>query len=204
MAIAQKGGREHWNGQPMGQRIYGDVKKVVVLTPDGKGGDGGGDGSDGSDVKGSVGKDGGNGPGGTMDWVGGDGKRDDGSGNKGNIFTNFFSSILCNKFVQKDTALSTFFSSLSTMVPGLGLLLGASSNNSKDEGDKSNATNEDPLAGVGGSSIPTPSSTAGPTPGASSPNDMAVLKAIADAEGTSKYADNGLSLIHISEPTRPY
>ena len=40
MAIAQRGGKEHWNGQPMPQHIYGSVKKVIVLTPDGKQGDG--------------------------------------------------------------------------------------------------------------------------------------------------------------------
>ena len=41
MAIAQKGGKEHWNGQSMPQLIYGgDTKKVIVLTPDGKQSDG--------------------------------------------------------------------------------------------------------------------------------------------------------------------
>ena len=41
MAIAQKGGKEHWNGQPMPQYVYGSsTKKIIVLTPDGKKGDG--------------------------------------------------------------------------------------------------------------------------------------------------------------------
>ena len=41
MAIAQKGGKEHWNGQPMPKFVYGSLtKKIVVLTPDGKQGDG--------------------------------------------------------------------------------------------------------------------------------------------------------------------
>lgn len=41
MAIAQKGGREHWNGQKMPQYVYGgSTKKIIVLTPNGKKGDG--------------------------------------------------------------------------------------------------------------------------------------------------------------------
>jgi hypothetical protein len=40
MAIAQKQGRSLWNGQPMGQWIYGNTQKVVALTPGGKQGDG--------------------------------------------------------------------------------------------------------------------------------------------------------------------
>jgi hypothetical protein len=41
MAIAQKGGKEHWNGQLMPQYVYGgSTKKIIVLTPDGKQGDG--------------------------------------------------------------------------------------------------------------------------------------------------------------------
>jgi len=41
MAIAQRGGKEHWNGQPMPKFVYGGAtKKVIVLTPDGKQGDG--------------------------------------------------------------------------------------------------------------------------------------------------------------------
>jgi hypothetical protein len=41
MAIAQKGGKEHWNGQLMPQYVYGgNTKKIIVLTPDGKQGDG--------------------------------------------------------------------------------------------------------------------------------------------------------------------
>lgn len=41
MAIAQKGGKEHWNGQLMPKFVYGgNTKKVIVLTPDGKQGDG--------------------------------------------------------------------------------------------------------------------------------------------------------------------
>jgi hypothetical protein len=41
MAIAQQGGKRHWNGQPMPMFVYGNnTKKVIVLTPDGKQGDG--------------------------------------------------------------------------------------------------------------------------------------------------------------------
>jgi len=41
MAIAQQGGKKHWNGQPMPMFVYGNnTKKVIVLTPDGKQGDG--------------------------------------------------------------------------------------------------------------------------------------------------------------------
>lgn len=40
MAIAQQGGKRLWNGQDMGMWVYGNTKKVVVLTPDGKQGDG--------------------------------------------------------------------------------------------------------------------------------------------------------------------
>ena len=41
MAIAQQGGKKHWNGQPMPKFVYGaNTKKIIVLTPDGKQGDG--------------------------------------------------------------------------------------------------------------------------------------------------------------------
>ena len=41
MAIAQQGGKTHWNGQPMPKFVYGaSTKKIIVLTPDGKQGDG--------------------------------------------------------------------------------------------------------------------------------------------------------------------
>ena len=41
MAIAQRGGKGHWNGQLMPQFVYGgNTKKIIVLTPDGKKGDG--------------------------------------------------------------------------------------------------------------------------------------------------------------------
>lgn len=41
MAIAQQGGKKHWNGQPMPMFVYGNnTKKIIVLTPDGKQGDG--------------------------------------------------------------------------------------------------------------------------------------------------------------------
>ena len=40
MAIAQQGGRTHWNGQPHGQNIYGDTKGIMALTPGGKAGGG--------------------------------------------------------------------------------------------------------------------------------------------------------------------
>ena len=120
MAIAQKGGKEHWNGQPMPQRIYGDVKKVVVLTPDGKGGDG-------SDVKTNAGGLAGLGQR-LISWVGGDGGSDRTDGSDSNPDKkegNFFSRLLGNKAVQQDSGISSFFSQLAGLVPGLGLLLGS-------------------------------------------------------------------------------
>lgn len=59
MAIAQKGGREHWNGQPMPQNIYSNVKKVIVLTPDGQASDGSDLGAPGGGTPGQAGGSGG-------------------------------------------------------------------------------------------------------------------------------------------------
>ena len=216
MAIAQKGGKEHWNGQPMPQRIYGDVKKVVVLTPDGKGGDG-------SDVKTNAGGLAGLGQR-LISWVGGDGGSDRTDGSDSNPDKkegNFFSRLLGNKAVQQDSGISSFFSQLAGLVPGLGLLLGSfggSGGTNRDNSgysilqsvpdeivpqydeEKEYKTGDIAMKdgvrkrfdGMGWGLAPVaPTGSAGATPGATSPNDIAVLKAIADAEGTSKYPDNG-------------
>jgi hypothetical protein len=40
MAIAQNKGRALWNGQPLGQWVYGNTQHVIALTPGGKAADG--------------------------------------------------------------------------------------------------------------------------------------------------------------------
>lgn len=72
MAVAQKKGRELWNGQPNGQWIYGNTNKVVALTPGGKPGDGSAPGASGGGSSG--GGDGGRGPSGIIGQLSGMGQ----------------------------------------------------------------------------------------------------------------------------------
>ena len=194
MAIAQDRGNKLWNGQPLPKWVYGDTKGVIALTPDGKTAkgatpSGSGNTNDGGDDV----TEGGNGPiAAIMKSLGLD--VNNSADGKGPDMKQFAAKAaqgalaFMPESVLDKIGLAMFMGRAGKLgikglleATGVDDLLGFGGGD--DGGGGNDGGGGDGLLGFGGAA------------GVSDPNVQAALNAIADAEGTTKYPNNGYNTI---------